>query len=158
MTSVAFGYNFFAPTILYTYTAGAIHTQLLSVPPWAVGFVASLAIAAISDRLQHRFLFATLPQLIAIAGFVILLTVHENASVRYAAMFLVVLGMFIPYPIIVCWVAMNVFDAAERGIVLGWVIGIGNAGGIPAVYLYLGKYVDTFDPRYKMAFMKTYVR
>ena len=146
LTIAAFAYQFFAPTILYTYTSGAIHTQLLSVPPWACGFVASFALAALSDKLRHRFVFATIPQLLAITGYSILLSVHENSAARYAAIYLMVLGLWVPYPIIVCWIAMNVFDTKERGVVLGYVIGFGNIAGIPAVYLFLEKDAPYYMP------------
>lgn len=139
LTVPAYAYQFFAPTIIHTYTSGAIRSQLLSVPPWACGFVASLAIAALSDGIRHRFLFATLPQLLAVTGYAVLLAVHENSHARYAAMFLIVLGIWIPFPIIVCWVAMNVTDNAQRSIVLGYMIGFGNIGGIPAGYLFFSK-------------------
>ena len=138
----AFGY--FAPTIINTYTIGTIRTQLLSVPPWACGFVSALGIAALSDRVRHRFLFVAVPLLFAIAGYCILLTVHTSPSTQYAAMFLIVLGIWTPLPIIVCWTTMNVRGSAERAVAIGWIIGFGNIGGIPAVYLFLQEEAPTY--------------
>lgn len=54
----AYAYSFIAPSIIHTYPIGALHTHLISVPPWACGFVAALSFPALSGRLQHRASFA----------------------------------------------------------------------------------------------------
>lgn len=54
----AYGYAFFAPTIISTFGYSAIKTQLYSVPPWACAFAFAMIIAFLSDRFKHRFLFA----------------------------------------------------------------------------------------------------
>lgn len=95
--------RYFAPTIVHSFTTGAIRTQLLSVPPWACGFVASFLAAYTSDRLRHRFLFVILPLCLAVAGYTILLCVQHDHKTQYAATFLIVLGMWVPLPIIICW-------------------------------------------------------
>lgn len=112
----AYAYSFFAPTIIKSYTTGTIHTQLLSVPPWACGFFAAMIVATISDKLRHRFLFATLPQLLAITGYAILLSVQNNAAVRYAAMFLIVLGIWVPY---VSFLTLRQISAEPKTFVYG---------------------------------------
>lgn len=76
--------------------------------------------------------------LLAVAGYAILLTVHgeDNAKTQYAAIFLVVLGIWTALPIIICWTTMNVTQPADRAVAMGWIIGFGNIGGIPAGYLF----------------------
>lgn len=103
----AYGYAYFAPTIIKTYGYSAIGTQLHSVPPWACAFGFSMLVAFFSDWARHRFLFAMVPIFIAIAGFAILMVVHNHHHVEYAALFLITSGTYSAMPIIVCWFTMN---------------------------------------------------
>ncbi len=77
----AYGYAYFAPTIIQGYNYSAIETQLRSVPPWAVSFGFAMLVAVLSDWVKHRFLFAIFPILLALSGFAILLNVHTNLPV-----------------------------------------------------------------------------
>ncbi|PWW73463.1 MFS general substrate transporter [Tuber magnatum] len=103
----AYGYAYFAPTIIHEFGYTPIQTQLHSVPPWAAAFVFAMTVAAISDRVRHRFLFAVAPIGIALSGFIILLTVHDNVSVQYPALFLSTMGMYSAMPVIICWFNTN---------------------------------------------------
>lgn len=133
----AYGYAFFAPQIIKTYQFDAIQTQLRSVPPWAVSFVFSLIIAAFSDWFRHRALFAIVPLCLSITGFGILVSVHDNLHLEYAALFLVVMGTYGAMPIIVCWFNMNLGGHHRRSIGVAWQVGFGNIGGIIATYAFL---------------------
>jgi MFS family permease len=126
----AYGYAYFAPTIIKSYGYSNIQTQLHSVPPWAAAFFFSMMVAYFSDRLRHRFLFAILPICIAIAGFAILLTVHgkEHRGTEYAALFLVTMGAYSAMPVCVCWFTMNLGGHARRSVGSAWQIGFGNIG------------------------------
>jgi hypothetical protein len=109
-----------------------IQTQLHSVPPWAVAFVFSMAIAVCSDKLRHRF------------GFAILISVHDKTSVQYVGLFLVASGAYTAMPIIVCWFNMNLGGHHRRSIGSAWQIGFGNIGGIIASF----SFTDAAKPRY----------
>ncbi|KAF7505082.1 hypothetical protein GJ744_001301 [Endocarpon pusillum] len=99
----AYGYAYFAPSIIRTYGYSPIQTQLHSVPPWATAFGFSMLVAWASDRMRHRFLFTLVPIAIGIAGFAILLTGTRNLDLRYAALFLVTSGVYSAMRVIVCW-------------------------------------------------------
>jgi MFS family permease len=101
----AYSYSYFSPQIIQGYGYSPIQTQLHSVPPWAAAFGFSMLIAWLSDRMQHRFLFTIIPICVCIAGFAILLTVHDNHDLQYAALFLVAMGAYTAMPVIVCWVS-----------------------------------------------------
>ncbi|WEW56628.1 High-affinity nicotinic acid transporter [Emydomyces testavorans] len=144
----AYGYAYFAPTIIKTYgyngtppALPTIQTQLYSIPPWAVAFVFAMCLAYISDRLQHRFLCAVIPIFMAIAGFAVLRNVHgiEKRNIQYGALFLITMGAYSAMPVIVCWYAMNLSGHKRRSIGTGWQIGFGNIGGIIATYSFLAK-------------------
>ncbi|KAK2787353.1 hypothetical protein FQN52_007257 [Onygenales sp. PD_12] len=149
----AYGYAYFAPTIIKTFGYGPIETQLYSIPPWAAAFAFAMTIAFLSDRLKHRFLFCLAPICVAIAGFAILLNVHGpgNRSVRYGALFLITMGAYSAMPVIVCWFAMNLGGHKRRSIGTAWQIAFGNIGGIIATYSFLEKDSPGFKPGYSIS-------
>ncbi|RTE80413.1 hypothetical protein BHE90_005115 [Fusarium euwallaceae] len=146
----AYGYAYFAPGIIKTYGYSAVQTQLHSVPPWAVAFGFSMVIAFISDKIRHRAAFAIFAILVAISGFAILLGVHDNTKVQYAALFLVAMGAYTAMPIIVCWFNMNLGGHRRRSIGSAWQVGFGNIGGIIAVFAFLKKDAPKFIPGYSI--------
>ncbi|RHZ52316.1 putative MFS transporter [Aspergillus thermomutatus] len=137
----AYGYAYFAPSIIKTYGYTPIKTQLYSVPPWAAAFGFSMLIATLSDRFKHRYIFAIVPMLISMAGFGILLNVHGVAhrNVQYGALFMVTSGCYSSMAVVVCWYAMNLSGHRRRGVGTAWQIGFGNIGGIISTYSFLAK-------------------
>ncbi len=119
----AYSYAYFAPTIIQSYKYDAITTQLRSVPPWAVAFGFAMIMAIASDWAKHRFLFIMAGICIAISGFGILINVHDNLPVQYAALFLICMGTYSAMPIIVCWFNMNLGGHHRRAIGSAWQIG-----------------------------------
>lgn len=98
---------YFAPSIIQSLGNGMIRTQLLSVPPWACAFALAMLTATISDWTRRRFIFVLIPTAVALAGFIILLVVHDNNHLQYAALFLAAMGTYSAMPIIVCWFNTN---------------------------------------------------
>ncbi|KAI1823062.1 MFS general substrate transporter [Xylaria intraflava] len=144
----AYSYAFFSPTIIATYKFSPIQTQLHSVPPWAASFVFSLIVATLSDWTRHRALFAIVPLTIAIAAFAVLLSIHTNTVVEYAALHLVTIGTYGVMPVVVCWFQMNLGGHHRRAIGTAWQIGFGNLGGIIATYLFLDSEAPNFTQGY----------
>ncbi|KAH8688239.1 major facilitator superfamily domain-containing protein [Ilyonectria robusta] len=153
----AYGYAYFAPGILQTYGYSAIQTQLHSVPPWAVSFGFSMCIAFLSDKTRHRFAFAIGAICVAIVGFGILIAVHDNTKLQYAALFLVASGAYTAMPIIVCWFNMNLGGHHRRSIGSAWQVGFGNIGGIIAVFAFLKKDGPKYIPGYSICIAFTIV-
>jgi hypothetical protein len=79
----AYGYAYFAPGIIQSYGYDPIQTQLHSVPPWAAAFGFAMLMAVISDATKHRFAYAVMSICVAIAGFGILISVHDNRRLQY---------------------------------------------------------------------------
>jgi len=119
----AYGYAYFSPTIISSFHYDPIQTQLRSVPPWAAAFGFGMLIAVASDYHRHRFLYALCPIFISIAGLGILMNVHDNLNLEYAALFLVCLGTYSAMPVIVCWFNMNLGGHHRRAIGTAWQIG-----------------------------------
>ncbi|KAL8789830.1 MAG: hypothetical protein Q9213_000898 [Squamulea squamosa] len=135
----AYGYAFFAPGIIRSYGYSQIQTQLHSVPPWAASFTFAMVIAYFSDLFKHRFAFEILPICLAITGFGILFTVHDNHHLQYGALFMVTMGVYSAMPVIVCHFNLNLGGHHRRAVGTAWQIGFGNIGGIIATYAFLPK-------------------
>ena len=144
----AYGFAFFAPTILATYKYSAVQTQLHSVPPWACAFALAMIVAYFSDLTKHRFAFTLIPISVSIAGFAILIRVHDNLKLEYAALFMVAMGTYSAMPVIVCWFNMNLGGHHRRSVGTAWQVGFGNIGGIIATYAFL----STDAPYYKTGY------
>ena len=97
----------------------------------------SLLIAYLSDKARHRFLFIIFPICVAIAGVGILLRVHHNRHIEYAALFLIAVGTYSAMPVVICWFTMNLRGHRRRSIGTAWQIGFGNIGGIIATFAFL---------------------
>jgi MFS family permease len=119
----AYGYAYFAPTIIQGYGYSAIQTQLRSVPPWVASFGFGMMVAVASDASRHRFMYALFPIFIAIAGLAILMSVHTNLDLEYAALFLTCMGTYSAMPVMVCWFNMNLAGHHRRSIGSAWQIG-----------------------------------
>lgn len=146
----AYGYAYFAPSIISSYGYSPIETQLHSVPPWVAAFGFSMLFAVASDRTGHRFGFAVFAILVAITGFSILLAVHNNTNLQYAGLFLIAMGAYTAMPIIVCWFNMNLGGHHRRAVGAAWQVGFGNIGGIIAVYAFLKRDAPLYIPGYSI--------
>ncbi|KAL8898537.1 MAG: hypothetical protein Q9192_002030, partial [Flavoplaca navasiana] len=147
----AYSYAFFAPGIIQTYGYSRIQTQLYSVPPWAASFTFAMVIAYFSDKIKHRFAFTIMPICLAIAGFGILIVVHDNHHLQYGALFMVAMGVYSAMPVIVCWFNMNLGGHHRRAVGTAWQIGFGNIGGIIATYSFLPQdKADFYKPGYSI--------
>ncbi|KAH0551630.1 hypothetical protein GP486_007151 [Trichoglossum hirsutum] len=147
----AYGYAYFAPTIIHEFGYTPIGTQLHSVPPWVGGFGSAMLVAALSDRLKHRYLFTLIPTCVAVTGFAILLSVHHRPKLQYAALFLVTTGLYSALPVTLCWFTMNLGGHHRRAIGTAWQLGVGNMGGFVSTYAFLARDAPAFRPGYAIS-------
>ncbi|KAH7166485.1 major facilitator superfamily domain-containing protein [Dactylonectria macrodidyma] len=134
-----YSYAYFSPIIIRTYGYSPIQTQLHSVPPWAAAFAFSMAFAYLSDKTRHRVGFVISSICVLILGLSILIATHDNTSVQYAALFLVVMGCYTAMPIVACWFNMNLGGHHRRAIGGAWLVSFGSFGGFVAVFSFLKK-------------------
>ncbi|KAJ9666028.1 hypothetical protein H2201_003940 [Coniosporium apollinis] len=134
MNSVAL----FMPTLLRGMGYSSIRSQLLTVPPYAIGTIVCIIAAYISDRFRTRG-----PVLLVIApcivvGFVLLSAV-QTVGVKYFAICLATLGAFTSSPILLAWSVDNAAGPAVRAIVSAYCVGLGSVGAIVSTWTYLPK-------------------
>ncbi|TFY67771.1 hypothetical protein EVJ58_g1414 [Rhodofomes roseus] len=127
LVCAGYSYAYFSPAIIQSLGHSSIRTQLISVPPWACACVVAMVVATISDHIRHRFLFVVSFTMLALAGYVMLLVVHDRPNVQYAALFLPAMGTYTAMPIAICWFGINLGGHRRRAVGTAWQIGFGSS-------------------------------
>ncbi|PGG95543.1 hypothetical protein AJ79_09998 [Helicocarpus griseus UAMH5409] len=130
-----FGLAYFTPSIVQSLGYPPITTQLLTVPPFATGFLCTMLSAYLSDRYKQRGLTAIATSLISLVGAVMTLKTRTVAS-RYASLFLLITGIYATAPSLISWVPNNSAGHVRRAtaIALGFIST--NSGGIVSTWIY----------------------
>lgn len=143
-----YSFSLFLPTIIQNLNLSAkdaltgkaliIRNQLLSVPPYALGAILTVAVGYWSDRTQRRGVFNMSCAIIGTVGFVMLIA-STNPAVQYVGTFLGAAGIYPSISLTIAWVANNVEGVYKRGMVLGIVIGWGNMNGVVSSNVFFHK-------------------
>lgn len=120
------------PTLLHVSLGyGAIKTQLMTVPVYAVAAVLTLMFAWASDKLQNRSLFFCLGSGIATIGWGIGLSSHVP-HIRYAASFVSAMGSYSAVPCLITLVSQNTGGQTKRAVGIALQVGLAGLCGIMA--------------------------
>ena len=84
------------------------------------------------------------------AGVGILLNVHNNTQIEYAAVTLITMGAFTTAPLVVSWYMHNLRGHYARAIGSAWVISFGNLGGIIATFSFLSQDAPLYHTGYSI--------
>jgi len=137
-----YGYAYFSIAIINTFGYSEVQTQVHSIYPWVTSFGMNLIVATFSDLTRHRYLYTLSCSLLSIVGLAILLGTSPTADfreVRYAACFMIVVGVYCAGPILVCWTTMNVVGHTRKMVFSAFTISFGNIGGIISTFSYKGQ-------------------
>uniref|UniRef100_A0A8H7NN92 Major facilitator superfamily (MFS) profile domain-containing protein n=1 Tax=Bionectria ochroleuca TaxID=29856 RepID=A0A8H7NN92_BIOOC len=117
-----YSFSLFLPTIIqnmsFTGPEDIIKNQLLSVPPYILAALLTVAVGFWSDRIQRRGIFNICCAPVSILGFVMLICTTDP-MVQYAGTFLGAMGIYPAISLTIAWIANNVEGVYKRGIVLG---------------------------------------
>ncbi|KJR86005.1 uncharacterized protein SPSK_08988 [Sporothrix schenckii 1099-18] len=132
-----YAFSLFLPSIIVAMGWGdsVVHSQLVSVPPYAAAAILTIVIGYVADRTRQRGLCNILVSLLGIVGFSMLIG-SSRPGVQYAGTFLAALGIYPCIANTITWVANNSEGVYKRGVVLGFVIGWGNLNGIVSSNIY----------------------
>jgi len=134
-----FAFALFLPSIIADMgDYSATVTQLMTIPPYVVGCLFTLAIGVLADRTQQRGLINICCSLVAALGFFLLLF-GRNTAMKYIGTFFAAIGIYSCIPNAVTWCSNNIIDDRKRGLSLGMVIGIGNLNGVVNCFIYRNK-------------------
>lgn len=133
-----YAFSLFLPTIingLGISGGSTVKSQLLSVPPYAGGAIATVVVGFIADRTRARGLCNIIVSVFAIVGFSMLIGT-SLPWVQYAGTFLAALGIYPCIANTITWMANNTEGVYKRGVSLGFVIGWGNLNGVVSSNIY----------------------
>jgi len=133
---VGYSVSYFLPTIIKGFHYSRIETQLHAVPPFAAAFGWSILLSFLVFRLAPplRLAFALFSFCLVFIGVGILFNIRTNLSAEYAAVFLIVAGVFGGIPIVLVSYFMTLERNWQRAIGTAYMIGFGNIGGIIATF------------------------
>lgn len=128
--------SLFVPSILKGMGYSGLHSQIMSVPPYAWAATVCVTITYLSDRTRIRGPWLIGVMLFSVAGFATLLQVTA-LGVHYFALFLCLTGSFTASPTFMAWSVDNSAGHTTRAIVAATVAAFGSVAGILATWTYL---------------------
>ncbi|KAL5046492.1 hypothetical protein BDW71DRAFT_197443 [Aspergillus fruticulosus] len=138
--------NFF-PTVVKTLGYNTVETLLLTVPPYMLGLIVSIANNWSADRFQNSSFHAIGPMVVAIIGFVVA-AASLNTGARYFAMILMVAGGHGSNAVVLAWTQKTMLrPRIKRASAVAFVNAFGNLAQIFSSYFY----PDSSAPRYVIA-------
>ncbi|CEJ61549.1 Putative Permease of the major facilitator superfamily [Penicillium brasilianum] len=132
--------KFSMPEIIKSMGYQAANAQLLTIPPYMVGAFSAFGFSVFADRFSWRMPFILAPQLSLIVAFAILFSkaadIENNIALCYFGVCLACFGMYPILPGVNAWNVCNILDPHKRAVAIGYLICVGNAGGIIGSYIY----------------------
>ncbi|KAH9478028.1 putative transporter [Psilocybe cubensis] len=130
--------SLFLPTIVKNMGYSNNRSQLMSVPPYVVGCVATISAGYFADKSKERGRYMMACCLVAIFGFVLLIST-SNSHVQYAGTFFAVSGIYPNVPMGVAWNGNNIGGSTKRAVGIAMHVGFGNLGGVISAFAYRSK-------------------
>jgi len=125
----------FIPTIINELGFSAVHSQLLSVPPYVAGCVCTLFVGIFSDMNNLRGPYVIGGACVSLVGYIVLYT-QTNPGASYVGTVLAAAGVYPTVPISIAWISSNAGGDMKRGVAIAVVVGGANLGGICAAFIY----------------------
>ena len=124
-----YAFSLFLPTIIKNLGYTSTKAQLLTVPPYAVAAICTVAVGYIADRTGQRGYCNMFMACFGVIGFSMLIG-SGNPHVQYAGTYLGAIGIYPTISNTISWSSNNIEGVYKRGISLGFIIGWGNLNGI----------------------------
>ncbi|KAM0331621.1 hypothetical protein ACHAQA_003300 [Verticillium albo-atrum] len=144
--------KFTMPQIIKNMGYTSSDAQLMTIPPYAIGAISAYTFSVFADRYSWRYPFLVVPQCSLIVAFSILFTksgdIKNNIGLCYFAVCLACAGMYPILPAVNAWNVANCPSPQKRAISIGFLVCVGNVGGLIGSYIYL----DREAPRYPTGF------
>lgn len=127
--------NFF-PSTVKTLGYDNIHTLLLTAPPYVIAVFTTFLNAWHADKTGERFWHIVLPLCVGVFAFILAVATHTTGP-RYAAMCLMVPGVYTGYVVVLAWISNSMpRPPAKRAAALAFINAISNTSSIYASYMY----------------------
>ncbi|KAI8232763.1 Major facilitator superfamily transporter [Colletotrichum sp. SAR 10_96] len=148
--------KFTMPQIIKNMGFTSANAQLLTIPPYAVGAISAYLFSVFADKYSWRMPFILGPQLLLVVAFTILFTKSEdtkdNIALNYFAICLACFGMYPILPGVNAWNVANTPSPTKRAISIGFLVFVGNIGGLIGSYIYMDKEAPRYPTGYGTSF------
>ncbi|KAE8148494.1 major facilitator superfamily domain-containing protein [Aspergillus avenaceus] len=134
--TMLYGYSTFLPTIIKGMGSWSVpEVQALTIPCYALGAIAYLLVAWISDRTQRRGLFICIFSAISVVGYGILIS-DSSSGVHYFGALLIALGLYVAVGLPLAWLPTTLPRYGKRTFATGLQLTFGNISGVMSPFLY----------------------
>ncbi|KAL4802528.1 major facilitator superfamily domain-containing protein [Aspergillus unguis] len=127
--------SLFMPTIVASLGYENEEAQLMTVPPYVVACVFCIGGGFLADRQGQRGLYMIFFNVVAIIGFIMLIS-SDNNGVKYAGTFFAASGIYPNVPQGVAWNGNNIGGSFKRSVGIAMHVGCGNLGGVLSSFIY----------------------
>ncbi|GAB7346466.1 hypothetical protein MBLNU457_5157t1 [Dothideomycetes sp. NU457] len=129
--------SLFTPTITAGLGFKNLEAQLMTVPPYAVAYVVTLAASYSADYFNARALHSAVFSTIGAAGFMASALLPPTAySARYGCLIVAASGAFACIPPLLGWLSSNMHTTAAAGLAIALNVSFGAPGQIVGVFIY----------------------
>ena len=134
-----YAFTFTAPQIILDLGYSAAEAQLLTIPIYVAATISLLICSRLADRYETRWKFIVFPYLIALIGFIGLISVPQARlpGLSYAFLFPVTIGCYPGVITVVSWIANNIAPSSKRAIGMASTLMMANLGGIIGSNIFL---------------------
>jgi len=126
----------FTPTIVQELGFTAAQAQLLTIPPFVCGCIATIGVGYLSDKYSMRGPFIIGSCFVALIGYIVLYT-QSAPGAGYAGAVLAAVGVYPTIAVDLAWAGSIAGGDTRKGVVIAMVIGLGNLGGICSSFIYI---------------------
>ena len=127
-------------------------SQLLTAPPYACGAVSAVVAAFYADRFTWRMPPIVASQSLLVIAYAILFVkadaIEDNVALCYFCVFLACVGIYPIIPGALAWTINNLAAAEKRAMGIGFMMSMGNSGGLIGSFIFL----DKEKPKYPTGF------
>jgi hypothetical protein len=115
---------------------GRTSSNLLSVPPYVVGFITTMACAFYSDRHLVRSVPIVACMSLTLLGYILFIVESVPPGAKYAGFFFAVGGVSPCIALSITWIGTNVGGAVKRAAAMGLFFSFGNSAGLVSSNVY----------------------
>jgi MFS family permease len=143
-SSCSYGMKFTLPSIIKAMNFTNTTAQLMTVPVYIGGAVASIFFSFLSDHFQWRMPFVVIPMMLITMGYSVIISLGgdltgSNLGGGYFALIMCAMGTYSVQPTGGSWAANNLAPSSRRAVGVAFNICVGNIGGIIGSYMYFEK-------------------
>ncbi|CAF1235793.1 unnamed protein product [Rotaria sordida] len=123
--------NTYLPLLVEDMGNSKAEAHLMTAPPYVFAFVFCLLVNYSSSRRNEHGFHLMFCLSVTLVGFILMLTlIDRGQAAQYVSICIVCCGILSAYPLLLSWSTNNVGGYTKRAIAIGFVVGIGQIGGI----------------------------